>query len=191
MDNLSPHPERALERFREYLGLLARVQVEPRLQAKIDLSGVIQQTLLEAYQEWVRIQHWSEAQKAAWLRKVLAHNLTDEMRKFATQARAVAREKSLEAALDQSSAHLGSWLATDEPSPSQNADRNEQALRLAQALAQLPEAQRDALVLQHWHGWSLAEIGRHLNRTPAAVAGLLHRGLDQLRKHLQDREEAP
>src|SRR5262249_43521004 len=162
---------------REYLGLIARVQLDPRLQAKIDLSGVIQQTLLEAHQGWALIEKWNESQRAAWLRKVLAHNLTDEIRKFATEARAVARERSLEAALDQSSAQLGSWLAVDEPPPSQQADRNEQALRLANAVAELPEAQRDALVLHHWHGWSLAEIGQHLGRTPAAVAGLLHRGL--------------
>lgn len=186
MNHSSQGPDRALEKFREYLGLLARVQVEPRLQAKIDLSGVIQQTLLEAYQDWSRIEKWDEAQKAAWLRKVLAHNLTDEIRKFAAQARAVSRERSLEQALDQSSAQLGSWLAANEPSPSQQADRNEQALRLAEAVARLPDAQRNALVLHHWHGWSLAEIAEHLGRTPAAVAGLLHRGLDQLRKHLQE-----
>ena len=57
---------------------------------------------------------------------------------------------------------------------------------LADALGRLPEAQREALVLQHWHGWSLAEIGAHLGRSPAAVAGLLHRGLTRLRELLQE-----
>jgi RNA polymerase sigma-70 factor (ECF subfamily) len=57
---------------------------------------------------------------------------------------------------------------------------------LADALNRLPEAQREALVLQHWHGWSLDEIGRHLGRSPAAVAGLLKRGLRQLRQSLQE-----
>ena len=46
-------------------------------------------------------------------------------------------------------------------------------------------AQREALVLQHWEGWSLAQIGDHLGRTPAAVAGLIKRGLKQLRQTLQ------
>ena len=56
------------------------------------------------------------------------------------------------------------------------------------ALHALPEAQREALVLQHWHGWTLNRIAKHLNRTPAAVAGLLHRGLRQLRADLAGRD---
>ena len=37
-------------------------------------------------------------------------------------------------------------------------------------------------MLKHCQGWSLAEIGRHLDRSPAAVASLLQRGLKQLRE---------
>jgi RNA polymerase sigma factor (sigma-70 family) len=59
---------------------------------------------------------------------------------------------------------------------------------MMQALARLPEAQREALVLRHCENWSLADISRHLNRTPAAVAGLLKRGLKQLREHLREPE---
>jgi hypothetical protein len=39
-----------LERFRPYLHVLARTQVDRRLHDRIDLSGVVQQTLLEALQ---------------------------------------------------------------------------------------------------------------------------------------------
>jgi DNA-directed RNA polymerase specialized sigma24 family protein len=42
-------------------------------------------------------------------------------------------------------------------------------------------------VLQHWQGWSLADIAEHMGRTPAAVAGLLKRGLSQLRIEMQGR----
>jgi RNA polymerase sigma-70 factor (ECF subfamily) len=93
----------------------------------------------------------------------------------------VAVEQSLEAALAGSSARLEGWLAAELSSPSDQVVRHEQALRVAEALASLPEAQREALVLQHWQGWSLAEIGQRLGRTPAAVAGLIKRGLKQLR----------
>jgi RNA polymerase sigma-70 factor (ECF subfamily) len=100
----------------------------------------------------------------------------------------VALEQSLEAALAESSARLECWLAAAEPSPSENVARQEQVLKVVEALASLPDAQREALMLQHWQGWSLAEIGEHLNRTPAAVAGLIKRGLKQLRLLLHEGE---
>lgn len=183
---MSHELETRLEEFRHYLTLLARLHVDPRLQAKVDLSGVVQQTLLEAYQSLKKFDGWNQAQQAAWLRQALANNLKDELRKWRTEARDIKREQSLQAALDQSSSRLEAWLAANQSSPSQRAQRQEQAVLLANALSQLPEAQREALVLQHWHGWSLAQIAEHLGRTPAAVAGLLHRGLEQLRQLLDE-----
>ena len=83
---------------------------------------------------------------------------------------------------------LEAFLADDQTSPSLRADRNEQMLRLADAVAALPEAQREAVTLHHLQGWPLADVARHLNRTPAAVMGLLHRGLKQLRSRLEGLE---
>jgi RNA polymerase sigma-70 factor (ECF subfamily) len=94
----------------------------------------------------------------------------------------------LEAALEESSARIESWLVAEQSSPSQQAEANEQAVRLAAALATLPELQREALVLRHCQGWPLADISERLGRTPAAVAGLLKRGLRQLRHQLQEPE---
>jgi RNA polymerase sigma-70 factor (ECF subfamily) len=110
----------------------------------------------------------------------------DALRAFGRAKRDVARERSLEAALDQSSQRLEAWLAAEQSSPSQQAQRHERAVQLADALARLPEAQREALVLQNWHGWSLAEIGQHMGRSPVAVAGLIKRGLKQLRGILRE-----
>jgi RNA polymerase sigma-70 factor (ECF subfamily) len=175
-----------LERYRKYLGLLARLHVDRRLQGKIDLSGVVQQTLLNAYRALPRFQAKSTADMAAWLRRILANNLADELRKLRTGKRDIRREQSLEAAIETSSSRLEAWLTADESTPSQKAERHEQALRVAEALASLPDAQREALELQHWHSLSLAEIAEHMGRSQAAVAGLIKRGLEQLRRTMRD-----
>jgi RNA polymerase sigma-70 factor (ECF subfamily) len=178
-----------LDRFRAYLRLLARLHLHPSLQGKLDPSDMVQQTLLQAYQGLDAFRGRSEAELAGWLRTILARNIAHTLRDLNRARRDIARERSLEAALDASSAHLEGWLATaDQSSPSQHAQFNEEALRLAEALDRLPDAQREALVLQHWHNWSLAEIGQQLGRSPAAVAGLIKRGLKQLRDHLREED---
>jgi RNA polymerase sigma-70 factor (ECF subfamily) len=177
-----------LERFRPYLLLLARLHLDPRLRAKLDPSDVVQQTLLQAHQARAQLRGRAQAERAAWLRQILARNLAHAVRDLGRARRDVARERSLAAALDASSARLDAWLAAEQSSPSQQAQGNEQRLRLAEALTTLPDAQREALVLHYWQGQSLADIGRQLGRSAAAVAGLLHRGLTQLRTLLQDPE---
>jgi RNA polymerase sigma-70 factor, ECF subfamily len=183
-------PQAALEAYRAYLSLLAHARVDPRLRSKLDLSGVVQQALLEAYQALDRLRDWNGAQKAAWLRRLLANNLADEIRKLRTQGRDVDREQSLDAGLEESSANIEAWLVAEQSSPSEQAERNEETLQLAAALERLPADAREALVLQHWHGWTLAQIGDHLGRTPGAVAGLLHRGLQQLKNYMQESSES-
>src|SRR5262249_59999270 len=98
--------------------------------------------------------------------------------------RDVAREQGLQAALDESASQLEAWLAAEQSSPSQQVERQERAVRLAEALASLPENQREAVVLRHWHGCSLIEIGERLGCTTAAVTRLLHRGLPKVRPQL-------
>jgi RNA polymerase sigma-70 factor (ECF subfamily) len=177
-----------LDRSRSYLRLLAGLQLDPRLRGKLDPSDVVQQTLLQAYQALPQFRGQSEAELAAWLRQILARNLANAARDLGREKRDVARERSLEATLAKSSAQLEAWLAAEQPSPSQEADRNEQLLHLAEALAALPEAQREALELHYLQGRPVAKVAEYLGRSTTAVVGLLHRGLKQLRSRLQQLE---
>jgi RNA polymerase sigma-70 factor, ECF subfamily len=188
---VSPEQEadRELKAFREYFYLLARMQVVPGLQGKVDLSGVVQQTLLEAHQAMDQLRGRSEAEKAAWLRKALAHNLADEIRKLTAARRDAGREESLQRALEESSARLEAWLVAEQSSPPEQAERHEQALRLAEALAGLPDKQRQAVELRHLRGLSLAEVAAELDTSKAAVVGLLHRGVEKLRALLSEPDQ--
>ena len=139
MDNEAESSGDVLGRFREYLLLLARLHLGGQLRGKLDASDVVQQTLLEADRERGQFRGRSEVQMAAWLRQMLACNLADAIGHWPGQA-AMSAERSLEAALEASSAQLASWLAAEQSTPSQQAQRHEEVLRLAEVLATLPEA---------------------------------------------------
>jgi len=186
-----PKTRADLERFRNYLGLLARTQLDTRLQGKIDLSGVVQQTLLEAHQALVRMPEQNREKLSAWLRRILANNLRDEIRKLGAEMRNVAREQSLEASMEVSSSRLAAWLAAEQSSPSQRAMRQEELLRLADALTQLPPDQREAIELHHLQSRPLAEVARQMRRSKGAAAALLLRGLKKLRGLLSGCEKGP
>jgi len=178
-----PVPPGDWDRDRAYLALIARQHVETDLQGKLDVSGVIQQTLLEAHTAG-HVASLDTGPRLAWLRTALARNLTDELRRLRADKRDAGRERAREA----SAASLARFLAADQSSPSERVDRDEQLLRLAAAVAELPNGQRQAVELHYFQGRPVAEIAAELEKTPAAVAGLLKRGLRQLREFLADAE---
>ena len=181
-------PGLALERFRGYLLLLAQLHWKPQLQGRFDPADLVQQSLLEAHQKREQFLGSSEAELAAWLRQILAHNLADALRAAQRGKRDVRLEQSLEGMLEESSARLEACLAADQSSPSAQALANERLTRLADSLAQLPPDQREAVTLHHLQGRTLAELAEQMQRTEASVAGLLRRGLKKLRELMGDLE---
>jgi RNA polymerase sigma-70 factor (ECF subfamily) len=178
-----------LERYRDYLRLLASEQFAGRYRGKIDLSGVVQQTLLEAHVELANGLNVPSGERRPWLRRILANNLADEVRRLTAEKRDVGREVSLQQAVEISSQRFEEWLAC-EMNPDSAIQQEEQLLQLVAALMRLPDAQREAIILHYWSGWTLARIADQLCRTRDAVAGLLKRGLRQLRLDLRSADES-
>jgi RNA polymerase sigma-70 factor, ECF subfamily len=173
----------ALNQYREYLRILALQQVGLRFQGKVDLSGIVQETLWEAHRELEGGCHVDGGKRLPWLRRILSNNLTDAVRRMAADKRNVGREVSLQVSIEQSSMRLEAWLA-QEDAPHHKLEQEERVLQLVDALGKLPDAQREALTLHYWTGWTLVQIAAHLGRSREAVAGLLKRGLRQLRSEM-------
>lgn len=178
--------ERTLEQYREYLRLLARLQLDARLRGKLDPSDIVQETLLKAHEKRDQFRGQTDEERAAWLRSILANTLLDVARKYGAQGRDVTAERSLEAALNESSVRLERMLATDASTPEQQAVHEEELLRLADGLAQLPDDQRTALELKHLGGYSVEAIAQEMGRSKTAIGGLLRRGVKRLRELLHD-----
>jgi RNA polymerase sigma-70 factor (ECF subfamily) len=177
-----------LERYRGYLRLLARTSVDRRFQARLEPSDLVQQALLNAYQRRDQFRGSTEAELACWLRQVLVNQVSDAIRGLGRHKRDVSRERSLQAHVEESFSRVDQWLAAGQSSPSVGAAKAEEKLRLADAVHELPADQLQAVTLHYLHGCTLAEVAKELDRSRAAVAGLLHRGLKSLRRILEERE---
>lgn len=184
MIQTNEQPQWDLGRYRDYLRLMARLQLDPRLGAKLDASDIVQQTLLQAHAKHEQFRGQSEAELLGWLRTILANTLTAAARHFLAGARDLGRERSVEDKLAESSARIENWLAAEQSSPSEHVMRSEDLVRLAQALSQLPIEQRQVVELHHLKGWQIAQIAEALQKTKPAVMGLLFRGLKKLRESL-------
>jgi RNA polymerase sigma-70 factor (ECF subfamily) len=125
----------------------------------------------------------TEQQLKAWLRRILANTLSNALRSIGR--RGGGAELSLDDALEQSSTGIGESVADPGMIPQEIAAQNEDLLRLANALAELPEDQRTVLELKHLHGYSIAAICESTGRSPSSVVGLMYRGMKSLRTRLK------
>lgn len=177
----NPSADLGVDQYREYLHLLARLQLDAHLRGQIDPSDIVQQTLVKAHQKREQFQGQSEAELAGWLRRILCNTLIDAIRKHQRQG---AQTRSLEAAVEDSSARLEAWLAASGSSPDDKVMRQEQLIHLAEALAELSEDQRQAVEMHYLQEEPIAVIAARMERTEASIAGLLRRGLKNLRQLL-------
>jgi RNA polymerase sigma-70 factor (ECF subfamily) len=180
-------PAVALEPFRSYLETLMLIQIDPRLRSKFSMSDIVQNTLVEAWRDLERIQAL-DADRKRWLRRMLVNYLLQEINRWRAGRRDPRLEQTLEAAAAESSCRLQNWLAVEDTTPSERLVQQEEALQLLEALSKLDPRQREALILQKYHGWKLAQIAEHLGRTVSAVELLLRRGLEKLRRLLSPKE---
>lgn len=179
-------PAQDLERFRAYLYLLARMQLDHRLRRDCDASDIVQTVLLKAHQNQGGFRGETAEELGAWLRQILAHTLANALRDRLRGRRDLRREVDVENALNDSSLRLTRCATSSDPSPSVLLQGKEDALRLANALTKLPEVQREAVTLRYLEELTFLEVSDLMKRSPVAVASLLRRGLANLRKLLAE-----
>jgi RNA polymerase sigma-70 factor (ECF subfamily) len=173
---------RLLERYREYLRLLARTCLARRLRPKLDASDVVQEAFLKAHARFHQFLGRTDAEMAAWLRRILANCVVDFGRRYArNEGRDVAREKSLEEELDRSSKAIAAFLEASHTTPSGAAERGELSVAVADALARMEDDDREVIVLRNFEDLEWGEIGRRMGRSPDAARKLWARALTRLR----------
>jgi RNA polymerase sigma-70 factor (ECF subfamily) len=175
------------EDYRSYLAVLARVHLARAgaVRGRVDASDIVQDALLQAHVARAQFRGASAGEFAAWLRRILTNVLIDAQRRHGRQKRDAALETSCHQTIEGSASRLRDLPLRDETTPSEYAARRERGAMLAEALDALPEEQRMAVELRYLGDCSLDEIAAMMERSKPSVAGLLRRGLEELRVRLQ------
>lgn len=179
--------ERLLSYFRDYLRLLANVQVRPLLKSKFDESDIVQETCMQAIEVFDQFRGDNEKQFAAWLRQILANKGAWMARKYSTEKRDARLEQNLKHQIDQSSIDLGALVPDKYSSPSHVAMGRERVVILADAIEKVRGEQKDVLIMRGLQGMSIPDVAKSLGRTEASTWKLWARGLQALRAIAKDK----
>lgn len=173
--------------YRSYLGVLARVQLARAgaVRGRVDPSDIVQDALLQAHVARAQFRGSTAAEFAAWLRRILTNVLIDAQRRHGRHKRDAALETSCRDTIEGSASRMNDIPLQDQTTPSEYAARRERGVLLAEALDALPGDQRMAVELRYLGDCSLDEIAAMMDRSKPSVAGLLRRGLEDLRLKLQ------
>jgi RNA polymerase sigma-70 factor (ECF subfamily) len=170
---------------RNYLGIVARAQVESWLRAKVDASDLVQQTMLEAYRDFHKFRGTSEAEWLGWLKQILAHNAANFVRHYrGTAKRQVHREIALAGPGDSGCSPRAADPADRGESPSQMLMRKEREWQIAEALAQLTPDHREVILLRNLQRLSFDEVAERMGRSRPAAQMLWMRAIQKLQEVL-------
>tara|TARA_R110002072_G_scaffold302100_1_gene483932 strand:+ start:114316 stop:114864 length:549 start_codon:yes stop_codon:yes gene_type:complete len=172
------------ESCRAYVGFLARSHVESWIQAKVDSSDLIQQTLMEAHQGFPDFSGQTEGEWIAWLKQILKHNATDFVRRFGAAKRRATLEVAISTGNDSTYFRAAPELSSGGESPSQVMVRREQEIEISEALATLPEAYQEVIVLRNLQRLPFDEIAERMGRSRPATQMLWMRALKKLQAQL-------
>lgn len=178
--------------YRNYLRMVVRTGLGPKLRERVELSDVVQEALVEVVRQFPQFTGQSEAALVGWLRRLVGQKLADLGRyhnrvKRAGAATAVPLDAAPAASKGRhDEGRLLDMLALSQTSPSQAASRREQTVLLADALAALPQPEADVLWLYYADNLSFEAIGEQYGLSRKSIRGIMVRGLRRLKRSLEE-----
>lgn len=180
-----------LERHRPYVYRFVELRLDPQIRGRVDPSDVVQEAQMEAFRRLDAYLGNAPMCFRLWLRQIALDRLLMLRRHHrGTRRRSVTHEVALP---DQSSLAFARQLLASGTSPSGRLVASELAQRVRQAVAQLPDADREIVLLRNFEGLSNQEVAQLLEIKPVSASQRYGRALMRLRKLLAETlpEEQP
>lgn len=173
-----------VQRYRPLLHRAADEALPQSVRRRIDPSDVAQETLLDVRRDLGEFRGSDEVEWLKWLQRVARCNVQDALRRHQQAAR---RSLAAQVDLERVRKTIDPPLprATDSDTPSLALRLSEMQGAVQRACENLPDDQRTALTLRYLERCPVREIALRMDKSEAAVAGLLTRGLRHLKSLLQ------
>jgi RNA polymerase sigma-70 factor (ECF subfamily) len=177
--------------YRNYMRMVVRTGLGPKLRERVELSDVVQEALVEVVRQFPQFTGQNEAALVGWLRRLVGQKLADLGRYHSRAKRSGdSPDVALDAAIDPAGAadssggggKLLDMLALSQTSPSEAASRRELTVLLADAVAGLDQGEAEVLWLYHAENLSFEAIGDRLGISRKSVRGVYARGLRDLKR---------
>jgi RNA polymerase sigma-70 factor (ECF subfamily) len=176
-----------LARHRPRLRHMIALRLDRRLQARLDPSDVLQDTLAEAARRLADYARLRPLPFYPWLRQIAWERLVQLHRRHVRAGKRTVRREQADLPLSDASAlALADRLVSGGSSPSDRLRHSEQRRRVQAILGQLAESDREVLVLRYLEHLSTPELAAVLGLTPAGVKTRQLRALRRLRDLLGD-----
>jgi RNA polymerase sigma-70 factor (ECF subfamily) len=180
--------ERLLERYQERVRGIVRVRLGAQLRAQLESGDVLQQVLLDAFRSLDRFEPRDEAAFLAWLATIAENRIRDAADYHGSEKRDGARAVPLDAG-PADDASIGPAPPVDgAPGPAEAAARSEQRRRHEDCLAELPEADREVVVLRDYIGLPWKDVAERVGAPSPDAARMRHAAvLVELGRRLRER----
>ena len=164
-------------------------QLGTALRRKVEPDDIFQETSAEAVRA-LPAAELSDRDPFSWLCQIAERRIIDLHRRFFdAQKRDAGREVPLGAGGSETGqAGLINMLVASMTTPSKAFSRNAREARLQEALAKLPEEQREAIRLRYVENLPSKDIAARLGKTDAAIRVMLTRSLKKLQSFLGEED---
>ncbi len=173
-----------LGRLREPLRRVIDLRLDPVLGRRVDASDIVQDVLIEANQRLTDYLKTPTMPFHLWLRHLAQDRIIDAHRRHRTaQRRSLDREQPITtpAWAEDSSTSLVAQLMDHERTPASEAIQAELARRLANAVNELSDDDRDIILMRHQEQLANQDVAKILNLSEAAASMRYLRALRRLR----------
>ncbi|MFP6650076.1 MAG: sigma-70 family RNA polymerase sigma factor [Pirellulaceae bacterium] len=176
-----------IDRHRDAILRLVRMRLDRRIQPRVGVSDVVQDVFIEANRRLQKYLQDPIMPFHLWLRQIAKDRIIDAHRRHRVSAkRSVDREQPahLPAGMDHSSMAIANQLVDGEITPMAAATQRELASRVEQTITELPEQDRDILLMRHYEFLSNQEVAEALGLSQPAASMRYLRAIRRMRELL-------